>query len=108
MHPVTNWFDMLKADSHIASAFRHGLPANLRSILPSLIDDPEIERLFSKLDTIDANSEYRSDRNGHKSDQFINMMTWKVPFPYAEPCYSPTCHRTFGIYGPVYAHENLN
>jgi len=36
------------------------------------------------------------------------MLTWEVPFPNDAPCYSPTCHRIFGIYGPVFAHEQLN
>ena len=28
-----------------------------------------------------------------------------MPF---EPCNSPTCHRVFGVFGPVYNHDQLN
>jgi len=36
------------------------------------------------------------------------MIDWKAPFGIDHMCLSPTCHRIYGLYGPVIAHKNLN
>jgi hypothetical protein len=33
---------------------------------------------------------------------------WNAPFGIDHRCLSPTCHRIYGLYGPVIAHKNLN
>ena len=36
------------------------------------------------------------------------MSMENAPYDGDQPCLSPTCHRIFGIYGPILAHANLN
>jgi len=111
LHPVTNWFNKFKADTYIARLLRDGLPENLLPMADALAPNKAVADLFRGLLTIDANSlvvEDEDEPDRYLQDQVINMLTWEVPFPNDAPCYSPTCHRIFGIYGPVFAHEQLN
>lgn len=111
LHPVTNWFNKFKADTYLARMLRDGLPQNLLPVADALAPNKAVADLFRGLLTIDANSlvlENPDEPGKYMQDQVINMMTWDVPFPNDAPCYSPTCHRIFGIYGPVFAHEQLN
>lgn len=107
VHPVTNWFNQMKADTKMASRIIQGVPKELVPVLDGLVGS-DMARLFQGLKTIDANSP--SGPNGDVSNeaQALNLLTWRVPFPNGIPCYSPTCHRVFGIYGPICAHEQLN
>lgn len=112
-HPVTNWFNQMKADTHATSLIRNGVPDALHGLIEQLAPSPAMAELFFGLDTIDANSSATlPPRPGHKvvreQDQAIDLLVWKVPFPNETPCYSPTCHRIYGIYGPVYLHKQLN
>jgi cholesterol oxidase len=112
-HPVTNWFNQMKADTHATSMIRNGVPEALHGVIEQLAPSPAMAELFFGLDTIDANSSATlPPRPGHKvireQDQAIDLLVWKVPFPNETPCYSPTCHRIYGIYGPVYLHKQLN
>jgi hypothetical protein len=111
LHPVTNWFNKFKADTYLARLLREGLPSNLLPLADALAPNKAVADLFRGVLTVDANSLIREDEDEpgrYLQDQVINMLTWEVPFPNDAPCYSPTCHRIFGIYGPVFAHEQLN
>ncbi len=111
LHPVTNWFNKFKADTYLARMIRDGLPENLLPMADAIAPNKAVANLFRGLLTIDANSlvdENPDEPGKFLQDQVINMLTWDVPFPNDAPCYSPTCHRIFGLYGPVYAHEQLN
>lgn len=111
LHPVTNWFNKFKADTFISRMIRDGLPENLLPVADALAPNKAVADLFRGLDTIDANStviENPDKKDRFLQDQVTNLLTWEVPFPNDAPCYSPTCHRIFGIYGPVFAHEQLN
>ncbi len=111
LHPVTNWFNKFKADTYLARLLREGLPSNLLPMADALAPNKAVADLFRGLLTVDANSlvvEDKDEPDKYMQDQIINMLTWEVPFPNDAPCYSPTCHRIFGIYGPVFAHEQLN
>ncbi len=111
LHPVTNWFNKFKADTYIARMLRDGLPSSLLPMADALAPNKAVADLFRGLRTIDANSVVDPEKDEpekYMQDQVINMLTWEVPFPNDAPCYSPTCHRIFGIYGPVFAHEQLN
>ena len=105
VHPVTNWFNMMKADAHIARFFVDGLKSPLPEAIGALSGNASMAALAHGLPTINMNSDPDATDG---LDPLLNALTWKVPFPYAEPCYSPCCHRIFGVYGPVYAHENMN
>ncbi len=112
-HPVTNWFNQMKADTRATSLIRNGVPESLHGVIEQLAPSPAMAELFFGLDTIDANSSATlPPRPGHRAvrqqDQAIDLLVWKVPFPNETPCYSPTCHRIYGIYGPVYLHRQLN
>ncbi|MFT7593223.1 MAG: choline dehydrogenase-like flavoprotein/pimeloyl-ACP methyl ester carboxylesterase [Paracoccaceae bacterium] len=112
-HPVTNWFNQMKADTRTTSFIRNGVPESLHGIVEQLAPSPAMAELFFGLDTIDANSSATLPPiPGHKAvrqqDQAIDLLVWKVPFPNETPCYSPTCHRIYGIYGPVFLHKQLN
>ncbi|MDD9978680.1 MAG: hypothetical protein OXQ30_13245, partial [Boseongicola sp.] len=105
VHPVTNWFNQLKSDTFTAKILAQGLPKPLPALVGSVTGSSGLAELLGGLDTIDMNSD-PDDTEG--LDPILNALAWKVPFPYAEACYSPTCHRIFGIYGPAYMHANLN
>ena len=111
LHPVTNWFNKFKADTYVARMLRDGLPSNLLPMADALAPNKAVADLFRGLKTVDANSAVypeKGEPQKYMQDQVINMLTWEVPFPNDASCYSPTCHRIFGIYGPVYDHEQLN
>ena len=111
VHPVTNWFNKFKADTYMARMLRSGLPDNLLPMADAVAPNKAVADLFRGLLTVNANSLVESEEDEPEKfiqDQVINMLTWEVPFPNDAPCYSPTCHRIFGIYGPVFAHEQLN
>jgi choline dehydrogenase-like flavoprotein len=112
-HPVTNWFNQMKADTRVTSLIRNGVPASLHGLVEQVVPSPAMAELFFGMETIDANSTAAlppepGKRAQQEQDQAIDLMVWKVPFPHEEPCYSPTCHRIYGIYGPVYLHSQLN
>ncbi|PSL18472.1 alpha/beta fold hydrolase [Shimia abyssi] len=112
-HPVTNWFNQMKADTRVTSLIRNGVPDSLHGLVSQVVPDPAMADLFFGLETIDANSSAAfppdpANPGLQKQDQAIDLMMWKVPFPNEDPCYSPTCHRIYGIYGPIYLHSQLN
>jgi cholesterol oxidase len=85
LHPVTNWLNHLKAD------------INLIGIL---------EKGFGLTD-FDLNSA-SPDTPGYMTAKRIDTALWNVPVPAGEACTNPTCHRISSVYGPVYAHRQLN
>ncbi|MDA5094824.1 GMC oxidoreductase [Aliiroseovarius sp. KMU-50] len=107
VHPVTNWFNKLKADTKMASWIVNGVPKSLYPVLDSVIG-PDTAKLFEGMKTINATSVVDPNCGTSNEDQALNVMLWGAPFPNGTPCYSPTCHRIFGIYGPSYLHQNLN
>lgn len=113
LHPVTNWFNQMKSDTRVTSLIRNGLPEAMHGFVEQVAPSHAMAQLFFGMETINANSSAAlSPIPGQKSrqeqDQMIDLLVWKAPFPNEEPCYSPTCHRVYGIYGPVYLHNQLN
>jgi len=97
----TNWFNKFKADTYMARMLRSGLPDNLLPMADAVAPNKAVADLFRGLLTVNANSLVESEEDEPEKfiqDQVINMLTWEVPFPNDAPCYSPTCHRIFGIY----------
>ncbi|MCA8927625.1 MAG: alpha/beta fold hydrolase [Alphaproteobacteria bacterium] len=107
VHPVNFWFNQMKADTHIGSLIVHGLPKELVLALDGLVG-PDAAQLFAGRKTIDTNSGPRTPGPVSPQDQVLDLLTWPAPFPNGIPCYSPTCHRAFSIYGPAYVHAQLN
>ncbi len=107
VHPVPNWFNQMKADTRIASSLANGLPAPLLHLVGSA--DPDIVKFLSGLPVIDAVSRIVPAGSESAAEQAAtSIAAWRAPFAGEQPCYSPTCHRIFGIYGPILLHANLN
>ncbi len=106
VHPVTNWFNLLKADVSMARAIYDGLPEGIPEAIGKITGSRDIEKALSGMHVINMVAPTPSDDNTF--DTIFDMLMYNVPFPDGEPCNSPTCHRIFGIYGPSYRHKNLN
>lgn len=103
VHPVTSWFNAVKADSGLASVLHSGAPKSMDGLIDALGLNPELaEMLKNGIATVDMVS---SDA---VRDKAIDLLLWNVPFPGEPPCYSPTCHRVFGVFGASYVHDQLN
>ena len=81
LHPVTDWINDLKADM--------GLVGWL----------DRLSALDGVFPLVPGTSEF---------DAEIDVACWNVPVPDGQQCKNPLCHRVFSIYGPSYAHEQLN
>jgi len=58
--------------------------------------------------TVDMVSVADPQAPGYKTAKAIDAMLWSIPFPGEMPCYNPVCHRVFGVFGPSFAHGQLN
>ena len=81
LHPVTNWLNYAKADL--------GLARLLEGYAP----------LEDRFDSVPGTTDL---------DREIDTLAWKVPIPAGEECKNPLCRRVFSIFGPSYAHAQLN
>ncbi|WP_077001064.1 alpha/beta fold hydrolase [Variovorax sp. KK3] len=81
LHPVTNWLNYAKADL--------GLARLLEGYAP----------LQDRFDSVPGTTDL---------DREIDTLAWKVPVPHGEECKNPLCRRVFSIFGPSYAHAQLN
>ena len=80
LHPVTGWENHLKSD------------VDLVDILEKTFGFTEIDLRSSSSTTSKA----------------IDAWLWSVAAPKGQECRNPVCHRVFSLYGPSYAHEQLN
>ncbi len=111
VHPVTGWFNQMKADTHFAQLLHGDAETDMAAALAALTGNPVIEKLAEPRDLFDLGT--RVPPPGRMSQQAqldaaIDALVYSVPFPTAERCYNPTCHRIFGVFGPVYNHDQLN
>ncbi|WP_223424009.1 alpha/beta hydrolase [Tateyamaria pelophila] len=111
VHPVTGSFNQIKSDINIAKMIREGLSPEWRAAIEKLTGSAATASLFAPRKSFDLTT--HAPPSGDMDDKattdlMINTLLWNVPFPSGEPCYSPTCHRIFGAFGPVYLHANLN
>ncbi|MDQ6685122.1 MAG: alpha/beta fold hydrolase, partial [Pseudomonadota bacterium] len=81
LHPVTGWLNEAKADLGAARLLQGYAP------------------LAGHFDSVPGTTDL---------DRQIDTLAWKVPMPVGEQCKSPLCHRVFSIFGPSYAHAQLN
>jgi cholesterol oxidase len=88
LHPVTNWLSYIKVDLGLVRLmeqlddFKGGF-----NVVPIALDE-----VAEKV----------------KFDHQIDAVAWNVPVPEGEQCKNPVCHRVFSIFGPSYAHAQLN
>lgn len=95
LHPVVNWLNYLKADLDVVPLLRR-------------MQEPEYEiDLRQQIDmrSVPLSSTMTKAEIGQK---IIDAAMWFVPVPEGERCKNPVCHRVFAIFGPSYAHAQLN
>lgn len=110
LHPVTNWFNLAKADTDAATLIHTGLTDEQRMAIQYMTGSQALADLFEGREIFDLNTTLpptgkRTD--AQTEELLINTLLWNAPYPSGEPCYSPTCHRVFGVFGPVYLHAQL-
>lgn len=114
VHPAASAFDVIKSEVGLAKDFSGGFPPVLASAVHSMMGDgaewDAVKKVLEDgLPTIDPVSPNpRSDAYQKPLDEIHNTVDWSAPFGIDHVCYSPTCHRIYGLYGPVIAHKNLN
>ncbi len=80
LHPVTNWLNHFKSDLGVVR------------LLEDYFDVTHID--------------LRSSSNA--ASKAMDTWLWNVPVPQGEECTNPVCRRVFAVYGPSYAHDQLN
>ncbi len=114
VHPSPNAFNVAKSEFGLARDFTSGFPAVLVDLLHSEIGDtPDWDEIKDVLEhgipSINPVSPAPGPGGQEKLiDEIHNTVDWSAPFGIDHLCYSPTCHRIYGLYGPVIAHANLN
>jgi hypothetical protein len=120
--PVAGWFNQMKADLGIAALIRDGVDPALAEATARLFNMPALGALLTGQKIFDLRSALPPTAPQHPPkdppddpqhdkamiDSLVDVALWSVPFPPDESCYSPTCHRVFGVFGPVYRHAQLN
>jgi cholesterol oxidase len=81
LHPVTNWLSYLKVDLDVVRLLE------------------KISELKCGFNIVPGDTEFEHE---------IDFIAWNVPVPEGEECKNPVCHRIFTIFGPSYAHSQLN
>lgn len=111
VHPVTGSFNQIKSDLNVAKVIRDGLPEEWREAIAKLTGSDVTADLFAPRKSFDLTTAPPPEKDPTKQDMInlmLNTMLWNVPFPNGETSYSPTDHRIFGAFGPVYLIANLN
>lgn len=80
LHPVTNWLNYLKVDL-------------------DALDILEKTLHVSTLDLVSSST---------TTSAMLDAFFWNVPVPAGEECVNPLCHRVFSVFGPSWAHAQLN
>ena len=81
LHPVTDWFNYLKADMNVVGLLEG------------------VSELNGAFDFSPIGSDF---------DHKIDAVAWQLPVPEGQDCKNPTCRRVFAVYGPSYNHDKLN
>jgi cholesterol oxidase len=81
LHPVTSWLNAAKADI--------GLARLLEGYAP----------LHGRFDCVPGTTDL---------DRTIDTLAYQLPVPDGEACKNPLCRRVFALFGPSWAHGQLN
>jgi hypothetical protein len=105
---------VIKSEIGVGRDFSGGFPALLSGLVEKALDDPEDWKVIGPImkkgipticpvSAVPGSPAYRVPL-----DEIHNTIDWNAPFGIDHKCLSPTCHRIYGLYGPVIAHKNLN
>jgi choline dehydrogenase-like flavoprotein len=114
VHPAASWFNVVKSEIGLAKGFAGGFPPLMAGVIHAeLGDGADWDSIRGVLETgipvIDPVSPRPgSDEYQEPLDVIHNAVDWSAPFGIDEVCLSPTCHRIYGLYGPVIAHHQVN
>jgi cholesterol oxidase len=89
LHPVTNWLSYLKVD------------LNVVRLLEQM---SQFDGAFNVVPPPDTGLSAEQIQFEHA----IDFVAWNVPVPTGEECKNPVCRRIFTIFGPSFAHAQLN
>ena len=114
VHPAPSWFNVVKSETGLAADFAGGFPKPLVELIHAELGDGAdgtavkevLTRGIPKIDPVSPNPALAAYQK--PLDQIHNAVDWSAPFGIDHMCYSPTCHRIYGLYGPVIAHQNVN
>ena len=99
LHPVTNWLSYVKVDLDLV---------RLMDQMDDLKDGFNIVPRALPPATGAAPGDAKADAAAEQFDHEIDVVAWNVPVPDGEQCKNPVCRRVFSIFGPSYAHSQLN
>lgn len=112
--PAANWLNVVKSEIGVARDFSGGFPDLLTELAKKTLNDPKDWKVIGPIlkhgiPTICPVSAAPGSPEYQKPlDEIHNTVDWNAPFGIDHECLSPTCHRIYGLYGPVIAHKNLN
>ena len=109
--PVAGWFNQMKADLGLAGYIRAGVGDALADAIGKYVGNLALTALLKGSTSFDLRTTtppIGTPTDQQSLDLLINTALWNVPFPPGESCQNPTCHRVFGVFGPVYSHTQLN
>jgi len=109
--PVPGWFNQMKADLGLAGYIHDGVGNTLAEAIGKCVGNPALTAVLKGSTSFDLRTTIPptgTPTDQQSLDLLINTALWNVPFPPGESCLNPTCHRVFGVFGPVYCHAQLN
>ena len=89
LHPVTNWLSYLKVDLDVVRLLERM---------------SQFDGAFNVVPPTDTGQAAEQVMFEHE----IDFVAWNVPVPPGEECKNPVCRRIFTIFGPSFAHAQLN
>lgn len=104
VHASANWYNLMNSDTGLAQAVTNGFPAAVKGLMKLWTSDPQVLALLDGLASVNTVSPAQPS----DADAFLDALAWNAPTGIDRPCLSPTCHRIFGMFGPSFAHANLN
>ena len=110
--PVAGWFNQMKADLGLSHYIHDGMGERWAKIIGGAMGNPALTKLLEGTPVFDLRTGQPQMGTAPPTptqslDMLIDTALWNVPFPPGETCYNPTCHRLFGVFGPVYSHAQL-
>lgn len=109
VHASANWYNLMNSDTGLAQAVTNGFPAAVKDLMKLWTSDPKVLALLDGLASVNTVSPGpQSTPPPTAADAFLDALAWNAPTGIDRPCLSPTCHRIFGMFGPSFAHANLN
>ena len=108
--PVAGWFNQMKADLGLSQFIHGGIGTRWAELIGAEMGNPALTQLLEGTPVFDLRTTVPptgTPTPAQSLDLLINTALWNVPFPPGESCSNPTCHRVFGVFGPVYSHAQL-